>query len=226
MTALSVDVLDVAAEPYAVAPFLRLRLRVTESTGTPISTLALRCQVRIEPQRRGYDAAEREGLLDLFGGPERWAETLRPFLWTHATTMVRAFSGSTEVDLLLPCTYDFEVVAAKYLAALDGGEVPLLLLFNGTVFSRARTGAGVAVEPVGWDVEASHRMPVQVWRDLMDSYFPGCAWIRVDRSTHEALARFKSAHGLTSWEAALELLLAASEQPAVPVGAARAGGAP
>jgi hypothetical protein len=222
VSALAVEVLDVSAEPYAAAPFLRLRLRVSESTGAAVSTIALRCQVRIEPQRRGYDAEERAGLLDLFGGPERWAETLRPFLWTHATAMVRGFSGSTDVDLLVPCTYDFEVVAAKYLAALGDGDVPLVLLFNGTVFSRSSTG--VAVEPVAWDVETPCRMPVRVWRELMDFYFPGTAWIRLDRSTHEALARFRSAHGLTSWEAALERLLAGSAPPDVRVGTAASRG--
>ncbi len=44
------------------------------------------------------------------------------------------FDATTEVDLPITCTYDFEVAAAKYLHGLDGGEIPILLLFSGTIF--------------------------------------------------------------------------------------------
>ena len=37
-----------------------------------------------------------------------------------------ASPASTEVDLPVTCTYDFEVAAAKYLHALDDGEIPLV----------------------------------------------------------------------------------------------------
>src|SRR5687767_2845472 len=60
-------VLDVAAEPYAVSPQLTARLRIEETTGQRVHAIALRCQVRIEPQRRPYDPAEQQGLLGLFG---------------------------------------------------------------------------------------------------------------------------------------------------------------
>ena len=70
-------------------------------SGAPVHAVALRCQVRIEPQRRRYDDAEEAGLLDLFGPRPRWGDTLKPFLWMHASTMVPGFTGSTEVDLPL-----------------------------------------------------------------------------------------------------------------------------
>jgi len=205
-------VLDVTPEPYAATPNLLFRLRIRETTGEPIHAIALRCQIRIEPQRRQYSDGEQEGLDDLFGGRERWRDTLKPFLWTHASTMVRGFTDSIELDLPVTCTYDFEVTAAKYLHALADGEVPLALLFSGTVFTRGATG--FAVEQVPWHLEASYRMPVRVWRQLMDSYFPGGGWIRVDRDSLDALLRFRSGRALTTWEQTFAALLAPMTEPA------------
>jgi len=212
MTQLAISVLDVAPERYAVAPNLMVKLRIEESTGQPIHAIALRCQVRIEPQRRAYTGPERAGLVELFGLPEQWSKTLTPFLWTHASTTVRGFSGSIDVDLPVTCTYDFEVAAAKYLHTLRDGEIPLVFLFTGTVFTRGITGFGV--EQISWDLEATHRMPVKVWHDLMDLYFPGSGWIRVDRDTLDALVQFKAVRGLTSWEEAFSALLPRPEERA------------
>ncbi|WP_427007888.1 DUF6084 family protein [Pseudarthrobacter sp. H2] len=206
MTELAFAVLDIQPEPYAAAPQLTARLRLTEATGAVVHAIALRCQVRILPQRRGYTAGEEPGLLDLFGDRGRWPNTLKSFLWMQCSTVVQGFTGETEIELPLPCTFDFDVAASKYLHALHDGEIPLELLFSGTVFTRGQTGFGV--EPVPWDLEASYRLPVEAWRLLMDQYFPNAGWIRLDRNVLAALAQYKSARGLTSWEAAVEGLLA------------------
>ena len=201
MTDLGFEVVGAAPDPYAAAPTLLFRLRIRETTGRAVHSVALRCQIRIEPQKRRYSPAEEERLLALFGETPRWGDTLKPFLWTHASTMVAGFSGTTEVDLPVPCTYDFDVAGAKYLHALGEGEVPLVLLFNGTVFSSD------GVEPVPWHKEASFRMPAGVWRRLMDLYFPGRAWIRLRRETLDDLERFKASRALPTWEQAIEVLL-------------------
>ena len=210
MTELRFSVLDIAPEPYAAVPTLLARVRVEEGTGEPVHAVALRAQVRIEPQRRRYDDEEEAGLLDLFGQRERWSDTLKPFLWLHTTAMVPGFTRVTELELPLPCTYDFEVMGAKYLQGLRDGEIPLVLLFSGTVFTRG--ASGFAVTQIPWDSEATHRLPVVVWRDLMDRYFPGTQWLRLDRDTVEALARYKSARGFISWEEAFGSLLAQVRQ--------------
>ncbi|MCW0213079.1 MAG: DUF6084 family protein [Pseudonocardia sp.] len=212
MTQLEFAVLDIVAEPYAAAPTLIAKLRVEETSGEPVHALVLHAQVRIDAHRRPYGPAEEHGLLDLFGPRARWADTLKPFLWMHATAVVQGFTGSTEADLALPCTYDFDVAGAKYLHALREGTVPLELLFSGTVF--ARGGTGFSVTPIPWDREARHDMPVAVWRSLMDRYFPGAGWVRLDRATLDALSHYRSAHGLTSWEAALAQLLAGAGEAA------------
>jgi Family of unknown function (DUF6084) len=211
--ALTFDVLDIQPEPYAAAPQLTAILRVTESSGAAVHAIALRCQVRILPQRRGYTPEEETGLLDLFGERSRWPTTLKSFLWLQCSTMVQGFTGETEVRLPLPCTFDFEVSAAKYLQSLRDGMVPLELLFSGTVFTRGESGFGV--EQVPWDLEASYRLPVDAWRRLIDQYFPNTGWLRLDRDVLTALLQYKAARGLTTWDATVESLLAnaAAESP-------------
>jgi hypothetical protein len=205
VTTLQAEVLDVRAQEHAAAPHLLFRLRLTESSGERVHAIALRCQLRIEPQRRPYDRAEQEGLTDLFGTADRYASTLKPFLWTHATAMVQGFTGSTECDLPVAVTYDFDVAASKYLHALRGGDVPLVLLFSGTVFTRGATG--FAVEQLSWSLEARCPLPVSTWRGLMDSYFPGGGWIRLDRGTLDELSHYRAGRGHTSWEQTLGELL-------------------
>ena len=205
MSSLSFAVLGARAEPFAAAPTLVFRLRIEEATGERIHTLALRCQIQIEPRQRRYSEPEEERLLELFGEPQRWGQTLKTVLWTHASLMVPGFSGSTEIDLPVPCTYDFEVTAAKYFHSLDDGEIPLLLLFSGTVFARGQTG--FSVEPVPWEKEAAFRLPVAVWREVMDRYFPNSAWIRLRRDSFDALHRFRGERALPTWDDAIEALL-------------------
>ncbi|MBJ8348470.1 DUF6084 family protein [Antrihabitans sp. YC2-6] len=205
MTALSFDVLDVAPAAYAATPILNARLRIAETSGAQIHTLALRCQVRIDPHKRRYDDAEAEGLQDLFGPRERWSSTVRNFLWMHASAMVPGFTGSCEVDLPLPCTYDFEVGAAKYLHALQSKGVPLEFLFSGTVFAKGETGFSVAQVP--WDRQAAYDMPVSIWKDLVREHFPNTGWVRLDHETIAALAKFKSDNGMLSLDDAITHLL-------------------
>jgi hypothetical protein len=209
---LSFTVVDVVPEPYAAAPNLLARLRVEETTGERVHALALRAQVRIEPQRRRYDDPEEQALLDLFGDRTRFAQTLKPFAWLHTSTVAQGFTGSADIDLVLPCTYDFEVAGTKYLHALRDGEIPLLFLFSGTVFTRGATG--FAVSQVPWDREAPYRLPVRVWRDLMQEHFPGSEWVRMRRDTIDALAHYRHVRGLTSWDDVVTALLAEVIDPA------------
>jgi hypothetical protein len=199
------DCVGARPDRYAAVPTIQLELRISETTGERVHAIALRCQVRIEPQRRRYSAEEADGLLDLFGEPARWGDTLKPMQFANVALMVPGFEGTTELELPLPCTYDFEVAAAKYLHALGDGEVPLLLLFSGTVFTKGP--GGFAVGQVPWHKEATYRMPARVWRDVMDLYFPNSGWIRLRRDTLDALQRYKAERALPTWEDALEGLL-------------------
>jgi hypothetical protein len=204
-------VLDIVAEPHAASPQLTARLRIEAPAGRRVHAIALRCQVRIDPQRRGYAAGEESGLRAMFGDRDRWSQTLRPFQWMQCNSTVQGFTGSAEADLALPCTYDFEVTGSRYLHALGDGSVPLTLMFSGTVFTKGEHGFGV--EQVPWDSDARFDMPVRVWRDLVDAHFPGTGWLRLDRDVIDALADYRARHGLLSWEETVSRLLAA-ELPA------------
>lgn len=205
MADLRFQVTGARAEPYAAVPTLVFSLAIEEATGQAIHAMALRCQIQIEPNRRSHSREEQERLLETFGRPGRWGETVKPFLWTHASLMVPGFQGATTAELPMTCTYDFEVTAAKYFAALDEGEIPLLFLFSGTVFTAG--GAGFQVERVPWEKEAAFRLPVALWREVMDLYFPGSAWLRLRRESLDALQRFKALRALPTWDEAVAALL-------------------
>jgi hypothetical protein len=203
MTGLSIRALGARAERHAAVPTLLFDLEVRSEE--PVESIALRCQIRIEPGRRKYSSAEEGPLLELFGEPPRWGDTQKPFLWTHASTIVPGFTGSTRVELPVTCTYDFEVAASKYLHALEEGEIPALLLFNGALFSH-RDGA-LSVTQIPWDVESALRIPVSVWREMMDAYFPGSGWLRLHKDTLDALLRCKARRALASWDELMLVLL-------------------
>jgi hypothetical protein len=192
--------------PHAASPLLSLALEVVNTGAEAIHTVVLRCQIQIEAARRHYSNGDQGRLLDLFGEPERWSQTLRNMHWTHANIVVPSFSGRTVVQLHVPCTFDFNVAATKYFHALDDGEVPLFLLFSGSVFYEAADGF-LQVAPISWAKETRFRLPVKVWRDMMDAYYPNTAWLCLRRDAFERLYQFKTLHSIPTWEQALEALV-------------------
>jgi Family of unknown function (DUF6084) len=217
MPDLTFQVDEAAPVPFAASPHLAFKLRITDADTPAVSipAVALRCQIRIEPTRRRYAAGEKDRLLDLFGEPARWGQTLRGMLWTHANLVVPAFTGGTVVDLPVPCTFDFNVAATKYFSALDDGEVPLSLLFSGTIFHAGEDGS-LQVAPISWEKEADFRLPVRVWKEMMELYYPNTAWLCLRKDVFDQLYQFKMRRGLPTWEQALETLLSQAENPVTP----------
>src|SRR5262249_11282095 len=165
----------VSADRYAATPTLTFQLAVTERSGVRVHAIALRCQIRIEPHRRRYSATEAERLHDLFGDTDRWGDTLKPLQLATVSTMVPGFIGNITIDLPLPVSYDLEIASTKYFAGLEDGDIPLLLLFSGTVFSRVE--GRLQVRQVPWSKEASCPLPVAVWREAVDLHFPDRGWL-------------------------------------------------
>jgi hypothetical protein len=214
VTELVFDCVGASADRFAVVPAMTLSLRISETSGQRVDAIALRCQIRIEPARRRYSDAEAERLKDLFGETQRWADTLRPVQFANVSIMVPGFTGSTELDLPIPLTYDMEIGATRYFAGLDDGEVPLLLLFSGTIFGTA--DGRLSVQLVPWSKEASYRLPVAVWREAIDAHFPNTAWIKLSTHTMEELQRYKAQQALPTWESAVLALLAQAAHVPVP----------
>jgi len=210
MAELSFDCIGVRPEKFAVVPSMSLVLRIAETTGQRVDAIALRCQIRIEPARRRYSAQEAERLNDLFGDTARWADTLKPMQLTTVATMVPGFAGSTEIDVPVTFTYDLEIGSTRYFAGLEDGEIPLLLLFSGTVFSTV--DGKLQIQQVPWSKEAHFRLPLRVWREAIEAHFPDSAWIKMSQATLDDLLAFKSRHALPTWDATLSALLKQAER--------------
>ena len=208
MPDLSFKVETATVVPFAAVPMIAFQVQIKNAIpDETIHTIALRCQIQIEVTRRRYAPGEQERLLDLFGHPDRWSQTLRSLLWTHASVVAPGFAGAnTVVDMQVPCTFDFNVAATKYFAGLTDGEIPLNMLFSGTVFY-APEDSPLQVAPISWEQEAKYKLPVKLWREMMDSYYPNSVWINLHRDVFERLYQYKIQHGLLSWEQALEQAL-------------------
>jgi hypothetical protein len=214
MLGLNFTVESAAAVPFAAVPTIAFRLNVKRSTAGPdIKNIALRAQIMIEASRRHYLPDERQALRDLFGEPDRWSRTLRSLLWTQAFVTVPPFDGTTtQVDLLVPCTFDFNIAATKFFHAVENGNLPLCFQFSGTIFYATPTGA-VQIEQISWNQEANFQLPVTIWQEMIDHYYPNSAWLRLRRDTFDRLLEFKTLNGIASWEEAVDRLLVSAKEP-------------
>jgi len=208
MPDLSIRAGEIKVVPFAAIPTVAFPLEIKNAApGEEIHTIALRCQIQIEVTRRSYTREEQLRMQDLFGAPERWGQTLRNLLWTHASVVVPGFGGgAAEAEMNVPCTFDFNVAATKYFDGLAGGEIPLLLLFSGTVFY-AKEGSPLQVAPISWELETRCRLQVSTWREMMSAYYPNSVWIHLHRDAFERLYQYKTENGIPTWEQALEQLL-------------------
>jgi hypothetical protein len=215
MPDLGITVEKVEVVAFAASPTLAFKLRVANADPEEtIHTVVLRCQIQIEVTRRGYTALDQERLRDLFGEPERWGQTLRNLLWINTSAVIPRFTGATTADLQVPCTFDFSVATTKYFNGLADGDIPVCLMFSGTVFYADSTGA-LSVAPISWDKETKFRLPLNVWKDMMDAYYPNSAWLCLRRDVFENLHRFKVERGIPTWEQAFEIMLASLTEEAV-----------
>jgi hypothetical protein len=214
MPDLGITVEKAEVVPFAAAPALAFSLRVANaSQAETIHTVVLRCQIQIEVTRRKYSTQDQERLRDLFGEPERWGQTLRNLLWVNTSAVIPQFAGITTVDLPVPCTFDFSVATTKYFNGLADGEIPVCLMFSGTVFYADRTGA-LQVAPISWEKETKFRLPLKIWKDMMDAYYPNSAWLCLRRDVFEELHHFKIQRGIPTWEQTFENMLASLKEEA------------
>ena len=200
------EVLGVRPLRHAAAPMLMLDLQVSEPSGRPVYMIGLTIQLMIEPARRAYDEATRERLVGLFGEPERWAVTTHSVVWARLDVVVPAFTGSTTVTVPIACNYDLEVAAAKYLYSLSDGEVPMALHFNGMVYYPNEQG-GLQMVLVPWSRTVDYRMPVSVWRETIEHFYPNTGWVALRSETLLSLERERVARGLPTYDACVQWLL-------------------
>ncbi len=215
MPDLNFEVTAVDAAVPSVTPLLHFKLRITNSSqDQSVQAVLLAAQIQIQSPQRTYTPQEQENLVELFGPPERWGQTLRNRLWAHAHATVGAFEGSTEAILPVTCTSDVNVTATKYFYGLEGGQVSLLFLFSGSVFYKC--GGRLQVTPISWNQEAQFRIGAQTWRELMERHYPNTAWLTLRRDVFDRLYAHKRRHSLVTWEETVEHLLASSGESLEP----------
>jgi hypothetical protein len=197
---------------HAASPHLIFRLALEQEKGKPVAiqNILLHVQLRIEPHLRSDDEASRLRLAELFGAAEQWSRTVHGMRWTTVDAIVPRFIGRTSVDLAVPCTYDFNVAATRYFDGTREGEVPLRLLFSGTIFYAGESGS-LQVALIPWEKEAECRLPLQAWKDMMELYYPRSAWLRIGKDVFDRLLEYKRRTGATGWEKAFEQLLESAE---------------
>lgn len=206
MPDLTFQVTGVEPTERGLAPLLGFKLKVTNSQAEQsIHAVLLTAQIQFQCPQRAYSTEEKAKLVELFGPPEMWGKSLRNRLWAQSNATICAFRGATETVLQVPCTFDLNVAATKYLYGLEQGDVPLLFLFSGSVFYES--AGQLKVEPISWDKECSYQMPVRVWHELMQSHFPNSAWVSLQRDVFDRLYAFRRQGAFLNWEQAIESLL-------------------
>ncbi|HTV40790.1 MAG TPA: DUF6084 family protein [Candidatus Sulfotelmatobacter sp.] len=206
MPQLTFKVTGVRAITRGLAPLLQFRVGITNATGEAILSILLHAQIQIRCARRGYNGHEKENLIELFGTPAEWGRTLRNCPWTSTNTVVGNFESETEAVLAVPCTYDVTLTTTKYFYGLESGEIPLLFLLSGTVFYSPGNGR-IQTQPISWNTEVEYRMPLSVWKRLMEEHFPNCGWLRLRRDVFDRLYAIKRENADQSWEQTIERLL-------------------
>jgi hypothetical protein len=206
---LRIGIADVVPVLHAAAPTLSFTLEIEDRCERDVFMAALTIMIQIEPIKRSYEPEERERLAELFGEPHRWSTSAQRMMWSTESVLVQAFRGRTTAEMQVLCNYDLELAATRYFHGLDGGEVPLAFHFNGSVYYAGENG-GLQITQLPWDTVADFKMRLEVWKRMIDSYYPYRGWLPLQRETLEALRRRKFERGLPTYdEAVLELLEAA-----------------
>lgn len=217
MPDLDFQVTGVEAVVRGLAPLLHFKVAVHNSPKSqPIASVLLHAQIQIECPCRPYTAGEKEKLVELFGEPSRWGQTLRNRLWASCNATVPAFNGATEAILPMPCTFDMNLAATKYFTALEGGEVPLLFLFSGSIFYQGDDGR-LQVHRISWNKESVFKMPIAAWRGMMNEHFPNSSWLCLNQEIFDRLHAYKRRRGFVTWEETVASLLSEDTKMSIAV---------
>ncbi len=205
---LRLAVSGVRAIPHAAAPTLSFTLAVDDDSGREVFMAGLSVQIQIEPAKRSLRRRVPGEAHRALRGPapldhHRAADALdRP-----RRCCSRPSRGRRRANIEVLCNYDVELAAAKYFHSVTDGEIPLAFHFNGSVYYATEDGR-LQIVQVPWDTTADFSLPLSVWTEMIDSYYPYRGWVPVHRDTLDALQRLKARSGAPTFDAALTELLA------------------
>lgn len=210
MPELDFQITGAEAVTHGLSPLIHFHLQVSGPSGEQIEMLLLQAQIQLQCPQRSYSTEEQMRLVELFGPPENWGQTLRNRLWTHVQATAGPFTGSVQTVLPVLCTFDLNLAVTKYFYGLTEGEVPLLFLFSGSVFYRG-SEERLQVQRISWNKECGYRMPLATWREMMQQHYPVNSWVYLRRDVFDRLYAFKRTAGLATWDEAITLLLGATK---------------
>ncbi len=185
---------------------LMLDLQVSEPSGRPVYMIGLTIQLMIEPARRGYDDLTRERLAGLFGAPERWAVTTHSLVWAQLDVARPGVHGFDHGDGADGVQLRPRGSRRQVPDALPDGEVPMALHFSGIVYYPNERG-GLQMVLVPWSCSIDYRMPVAMWRETIDHYYPNTGWVTLRSATLAALEHERVQRGLPTYDACISELL-------------------
>jgi len=192
---------------FAASPAIAFAVRATNaSPDDPVQSALLRCQIHVEASTRAYTDAELERLRDVLGEGRVRGRASGRILWAQTAAVIPGFTGEVVFEVHAPCTLDLAVASSRYFHALDGGDVPVAMLFSGTVFHASADGA-LRAAPVPWSSEARFSMPASVWKECAEHHYAGRAALPLSRDVFDRLLRYKTRAGLATWEQAIDRLL-------------------
>ncbi|MFN2612224.1 MAG: DUF6084 family protein [Solirubrobacterales bacterium] len=200
-------VTGVRAVDHAAAPTLAFTMEVDDPSGREVFMSGFTVGIHIEPSKRAYQEQDKAKLVELFGEPHRWSATAQRMVWTIETVLLPSFTGKTTVEVNVACNYDVELAAAKYFHSVSDGQIPLAFHFNGSIYYAGDEGR-LQVIQIPWDTISDFQMPIETWKEMIDSYYPYRGWVPVHRDTLDALQRLKSQRGSPTFDAAISELLA------------------
>ena len=207
MPDLKFEIISSQVKQFAAVPTLVFNLQITNETpNEEVYAAALKCQVMIEAVKRRYNEETKDRLYELFGGAERWHDTLRTTFWQMITVPVPRFTGQTIVEINVTCSEDQGIAAGKYFYAVREGEIPLAFLFSGTLFYKDVEG-DLQITLIPWEKEALCKMPASLWQDMMDLHFPDIRWLQVRKSIYERLVQYKAMNNFPTLGICLENIL-------------------
>jgi|SRR5215469_15536517 len=204
MPDLEFTILSVKIKQYAAVPTLHFELQIkNEIKDEEVYAAALKCQVIIEATKRQYDDQTKENLVEVFGQPHRWEDTVKSLYWTTVTVPVTRFCDQTIIDLPIACSEDHITAAGKYFYSVYNEEVPLAFLFSGTLFYQDADNT-LRITQVPWHKEAAFRMPAHLWSEMMNVYFPNVKWLPMRLDIFKKLYKLKTLQPSATIEDCLE----------------------
>ncbi len=162
-----------APDRYAAAPTLLFGCRSARTSGVRVHAMALRCQIRIEPQRRHYDPDEAGRLLDLFGDRARWGDTLKPLQFADGAARASGVHRHHR-DRSCRCPAPTTSRSPRRNTSTPCGTARSRCCCSSAAPS-STAGRRDARRPDPVGPGDQRPLPVPAWRDMMDLNFPGSA---------------------------------------------------